>query len=294
MTQDIIIDAHTHAFLPKDLAALKKTAVILDEHEPEDSPYNWTPRFDSTVESLLAIEREAGVSHFVILPVSIRPERAPEMTRWAARQAEKHPQIIAFGSIHPASKTLEDDLALIRDLGLKGVKLHSLVQQFNPLSDEALRAYAAIERAGLVVLMDCMHLDGAEAAKPNLKPLLDISRERKVETGPAQLREIARRFSGLKIIAAHLGFLYGWDRLEPLYHLDNIYLDLAYVHRLLGPGEIMPIIRHKGTDRIIFGSDAPYRRPKNALEWFMALPLSEKEKADILAGNLLGLLGGLN
>jgi hypothetical protein len=286
----MIIDAHTHAWLPADLATLKKGAALFDAGTPVDSPHNFSPRFDGSLENVLAQEDAAGVDRLVLLPVSSRPERCRALTEWVAGLARENPRIIPFGTVHPNSDTLADDVAAVVALGLPGLKLHSLVQFFDPLSESAFQLYALLEKAGLVLLIDSMSLSGAVAAKPSLARYMDIARSGGVETGPRQISRIAESHPGLKIIAAHLGQLYGWHQLDPLYELDQVYFDLAYVHRLLTPNEVLSIIRRKGADRIVFGTDVPYRRPVNVLNWFGKLSLSPEEQGLILAANLIDLL----
>ena len=286
----MIIDAHAHAWLPEDLATLKKGAALFDAGTPVDSPHNFSPRFDGSLENVLAQEDAAGVDRIVILPVSSRPDRCRVLTRWVAGLARENPRIIPFGTVHPHSDTLADDVAAASDLGLPGLKLHSLVQFFDPLAENARQLYALMEKAGLVLLMDSMNLDGAVVAKPSLAKFMEIARSGGVETGPRQIAEIAGSHPDLKIIAAHLGNLYGWDCLDPLYELDQVYFDLAYIHRLLSPEEAATVIQRKGANRIVFGTDVPYRHPVNVLKWFRKLPLSPERQNLILSGNLIDLL----
>lgn len=286
-----IIDCHTHAWEPEDLTAIESLKQILDEGLSPDSPYNWSPRFTGTVDDLLLEEKIAGIQHCVLLPTSSKPERCMELTEWAAEMGRIHPEIIPFGSIHPHSQSLESDVERVVKLGLKAVKLHSLIQRFDPLSREAVTLYALLEAKGLRAVFDSMHLAGAAAVKPNLSSWTPTAQKLKLETGPIQIAEIARLFPGLKIIAAHLGCCYGWDHLEPVMDQDNVYFDISYVHRLISPERAVGIIRRKGAERIIFGTDAPYRRPVNALKWFLDLPLNEEEREGILSKNLLSLLG---
>ncbi|MEW5723412.1 MAG: amidohydrolase family protein [Thermodesulfobacteriota bacterium] len=290
----MIIDGHTHAWPPQDFAALAGLGQLLDDRLEEGSPYNWTPRFDGRLETLVEEEQRAGVDRFVLLPASSRPERGRELTEWAVRASLEHPEIIPFGAVHPYSPHPELDLEVIADHGLRAVKLHSLVQRFDPLSGPALNLYGLLEKRGLAVLMDSMYLAGATAVKPNLAVWVGAALEMGLETVPERITQIARRFPGLKIIAAHLGCCYGWHLLEPLYGLDQVWFDLAYVHRLISPARTVEIIRAKGADRIIWATDAPYRRPQNALKWFLGLDLTPEEKERILARNLLDLLGGKN
>jgi len=286
----VIIDCHAHAWVGEDLAAMRLRVEAEDPAE-RDSPHNWTPRFDPSLEALMEHERAAGVSRFVLLPTSRRPERCRELSRWAIEKAAEHSEIIPFGSLHPRSTSIDDDVAELKSLGVKGVKLHSLAQRFDPVSPEAMVMYGLIEKTGLPVLFDTMNLAGAVKVKQNLNPTLGLSLETNLETGPKQMLIILEKYPGLRIIAAHMGWLYGWQDMDALYDLDRVYFDLAYVHRLLDVEEAMTIIRRKGADRILFGTDAPYRHPAKALAWFAKLSLTLSEQKQILSGNLIEFLG---
>lgn len=286
----LIIDCHTHAWMPEDIPAVRKHSTLLDKNLESDSPHNWTPCFDISLDVLLEKEREAGIDRMVILPASSKPEHCRELTRWVAGLAEEFSQIIPFGSVHPYSDSVEDDVKAIADLGIKGVKLHSLVQMFDTASSELQKLYGLLEKADLVVLMDAMSLAGATAAKPELGPLLEMADRAGLENNPERIAETAIRFPGLKIIAAHLGCCHGWDLLDPLYDLDNVYFDLSYIHPLISKEKAFEIIRRKGAEKIVFGTDAPYRRPEESLSWFMELPLEDEERKTILGGAFMELL----
>ncbi|MFH1135818.1 MAG: amidohydrolase family protein [Pseudomonadota bacterium] len=285
-----VIDCHTHAWRPREWAAIQALSPFLDPGLEENSPYNWTPRFEGALDALLAEERKAGIAEFVLLPVAGRSDKCRELTRWVAQSAAEHPEIIPFGALHPHSLNQAEDLDLILSLGLKGVKLHSLSQRFDPLSPPARRTYALCEKHGLIVLMDSMDVARAVELKPNLREFKAQADELGLENGPEKIAVIAREHPGLTIIAAHLGCCYGWDRIDPLLDLDNVYFDLAVVHRLISPDDAGAIIRKKGAARVIFGSDAPYRRPENALQWTLGLDLTETEFRLILGDNLRRLL----
>lgn len=286
----VIIDCHTHAWTPEDWDMIRQLGPAMDPDLEDDSPYNWTPRFEGTIHNLRRNEKAAGIDRFVLLPASSKPERSIELSRWAADLARYYPEIIAFGALHPLGETLDQDVAEILNLGLPGIKIHSLVQRIDPVSDQSLKMFALVEKAGLVVLMDSMSLMGAAALKPNLEPFMNEAQKIGIETTPEKIAELVRRFPKLKIIAAHMGYMYGWHLLDPIINLDQVYFDISYVHRLISPDLAMDLIRKKGVERIVFGTDAPYRRPEKALAWFMDLPLTPGEQERILGMNLLELL----
>jgi len=66
---------------------------------------------------------------------------------------------------------------------------------------------------------------------------------------------------------------------------------MAPVHALIVPKKHLASVEEIGADRIIFGSDFPLGHPKMYLGLVDALDISEKERAQILAQNMLGLLG---
>ncbi len=283
------IDGHTHAYTDQDLPRLEQRLGLLDGSLSSSSPYRWELVHRGDLASLIESEKEAGVERFVLLPVAGRPEKVGFLNRWAAQAAADHPAVIPFASLHPLAENVAGDLAEALMLGLKGVKIHTLLQHFHLLSPQSLRMLEAIEAVELPVLLDTVHAPGLLKVKPHLAAFSD-------EFGPfatdaTDIAQVAARFPRLKIIAAHMGCLYGWDHVAPLLDLDNVYFDLAFVDRLLSRAETLGLIRRKGAARVIWGTDCPWRAVAPALKFFLDLDLNLEEKTAVAAGNLLGLLG---
>ena len=118
----------------------------------------------------------------------------------------ENPRIIPFGTVHPNSDTLADDVAEVLDLGLSGLKLHSLVQFFEPLSKDA---GPAVQPYGKGRFGPAYGLHEPERGRSGPNPvwpnLWTLPRSAGVETGTRQIARIAEAHPGLKIIAAHLG-----------------------------------------------------------------------------------------
>ena len=285
----MLIDAHTHAFLPEDLNLLGERLSLLDSELDPGDPNKWQVFLPGDVDSLLAAEKACGVERMVLLPVSGRPERCRELNRWAAAAAQKHPEVIPFGMLHPGGP-LEKDLASLLDLGLKGVKLHPMIQRFSLADRASFLMLGLIAEAGLPVLLDTMYLPGMYRAKPHVRPIFQTLGYDSCT--PEQVARAARAHPGLKIIAAHAGALYGWDLIEPLYGLGNVYLDISCVNGLLPERGLLEIIRKKGAERVLYGSDAPWRRPAEFKLWYEALELTPEERRLISSENLLELLAG--
>lgn len=280
----MLIDAHTHAYTQRDRFLIRERTALLDESLPAEDPNKWILRHEGSIDSLLREEAAAGVDRFVLLPVSSHPERVRELNRWVCKQAESHPQIIPFGTLVPRSSSLEADLAEILSMVLKGIKIHPFLQRVDILSPEAGRLWTLLERAGLPLLLDTMSLEGLTRYKPHLAPLAQRAKE--LDSGPEKVAALSRRHPGLTLIAAHLGSLYGWDRLDGLYPLENVYFDLSFISSLLPVGQVMEVIRSKGSHRVLFGTDSPWRDPKEARRWFEALPLENEAREAIAWKNL--------
>ena len=282
------IDAHTHAYLPDDLQVLKERLAMLDQQLDDADPNKWQVFGRGDLAGLLAQEEAAGVERLVVLPITSRPRRVGELNRWVARAGREHPQVIPFGILHPLGD-VEGDLALLRELGLKGVKLHPFVQRFSLELPESDALLGLLAESGLPLILDTTHLSGLFRAKPHLEPIMSLFDF--PDCTPEHIARAAAAHPGLKIVAAHLGCLYGWERLGPLLDLDNVYFDLAFMNGLLPDGQIVDIIRRKGPQRIIYGTDAPWREPVGFRRWFEELPLTAAEKEQIAAGTISRLLG---
>jgi len=222
-----------------------------------------------------------------LLPVTGRAGRVGELNRYAAAAAAAEPRLIPFGILHPRGN-LARDLGLLLDLGLRGVKLHPFLQRFSFDLPETGAMLDAVAAAGLPVLADSMHVPGFLAAKPHLAWMLDIMLP--TGFGPEFLGRAAAARPKLTLVAAHGGCLYGWNRLAPLLELANVHFDLSYLAGLLDRAQAMDLIRRRGVEKVLYGSDCPWREAAASRAWFEDLPLSNWEREMIGAGNLARLL----
>ncbi|MEG1943744.1 MAG: amidohydrolase family protein, partial [Angelakisella sp.] len=107
---------------------------------------------------------------------------------------------------------------------------------------------------------------------------------------PDRLAEVAQKFPRLTCIAAHFGGYQRWKDAEKYLGQPNIYYDTSSSLFVLHPDEAVRIIEHFGSERFMFGTDYPMWLHEQELERFFALPLSEKQREDILWNNFAGLL----
>ena len=71
----------------------------------------------------------------------------------------------------------------------------------------------------------------------------------------------------------------------------RIWVDTSSSLYSIAPETARRLIDAYGVDRVLFGSDFPMWTPKEELERFMQIPLTEEERETILWKNAASLLG---
>ena len=131
-----------------------------------------------------------------------------------------------------------------------------LAYQGRALNDPAFYPYYEVcERKGLPVFF---HTGGPNGPDPQRM----FSERFRVELAdPLLLQDVVARFPKLKIVLMHMGWPYADNALYMLYSYPNVYLEVSGINWLLGPSLFKRLLREAvetgGSDRILFGSDAP-------------------------------------
>ena len=254
-----ITDAHAHIF--PDKIAEKATESI-------SHFYDLPMQYHGKVAEMLENGAAAGIDSFLICSPETSVGQVHSINAFLASCAAAYPMCTAFGTLHPASETMEEDFRQLQELHLKGVKLHPDFQNF-PIDDPAAYPmYDMIQESGLPILM---HMGDARS---------DLSH-------PIRLKMVLRQFPRLRIIAAHLG---GWGRWKDackyLHADERLRFDTSSSLPFLPPEEVRKMIRHYGAENCFFGVDYPMWDYAEELEHFFALQLTHTENAGILSENL--------
>lgn len=129
--------------------------------------------------------------------------------------------------------------------------------------------------------------------EPGMRSLMDKVRERRIPVNFEEHFEVTTRFVELypdiPIIIPHLGGLNGGSAriLEATGDRPNVRFDLSLA------GITEGLVARYGSKKFISGSDHPYGSPTWGIERIGGLNISEREKEDILSGNILALTGGI-
>lgn len=267
----MVIDFHTHAF-PEKIAARTIEALIANTARITDYPMkNCT---DGTARGLLETEHRAGIDLAVVLPIATNPKQTETINRVAKETNEADCGLYSFCSVHPADPDAIMWVDRLAADGFKGIKLHPEFQDF--YADEPIGLYRRAAEYGMAVILHTGR---------------DIGYPPPVKTTPDSLLRIIDRAPDLKLVAAHLGGWMMWDEVAVKLVGSPIYFDTAFLSDFIDKSLAADIIKAHGTDKILFGSDAPWEDPRTTLEFLRSLDIDSEGLKKICGANAAGLLG---
>ena len=261
----MIFDCHAHIF-PENVVDRAMQAL--------SARYGARPVGRATPEGLLQHMDECGVDRCLVLGVATRPGQVQSINDWLTGLKEE--RLTPLGSLHPHMDGLEDEVARLVDLGVKGVKLQPHFQEYALDDPQVRRMFEAIGDR-LFVLMH----GGQE-----IIPIDDL------QPTPPRLARLVEAFPQVRFVFAHLGAYLQWDEVERELVGSGAHLDASYVFDICPDEQIRRIILNHGPERVMWGSDFPWQTQAQGLRGIARLGLGTEIEAGILGGNLLRLLEG--
>lgn len=255
-----VIDAHCHIY-PEKIAerAVMGTSTF----------YNQVFACKGTVTDLHTEAEKAGIDFMIVQSVATTPKQVKSINEFIAREvAASNGKMLGLGTLHPDSEDIKGDIAHLKQLGLKGVKLHPDIQAFKLDDYRCLKIYELMEKEGLVLL-------------------LHTGDSRYDYSNPNRLIPILETYTNLKVIGAHFGGYSVWDEaIKVLPHHENFYVDCSSSFPFIkDKKKAVELINAYGEDRVLFGTDYPMWSPKEELDYFMSLNLTDTAKEKILSLN---------
>jgi len=252
-----IIDAHTHIF-PDKIA--EKATVSIGRF------YDLSMNSRGLSERLIIHGSRVGVTKYLVCSAATTVHQVSQINNFVAEECKKHSEFYGFGTTHPHSESIEQDLKQVRELGLHGIKLHPDFQDFNADSPEAFRIYEQLE--GVMPL------------------LIHCGDSRYDRSSPERVANISKNFPKLTIQAAHFGGYQRWDEAEEyLAGCPNVYYDICSSTAFMTAERAAHLVRKYGVERCFFGTDFPMWGYRKELERFFAFGLTEEENKMILSEN---------
>ncbi len=281
----MIIDIHTHTF-PDRIAAKTVDSLSRVSHS--------VPFTDGSCAGLLRAMERSGIDRSLILPVATSPKQVVHVNDASAALNETYgPRgLLSFGCIHPEFEDYRQELSRIRDLGLKGIKIHPVYQGADVDSPQFLRI---LDRAAELDLIVITHAG------------LDIGFPGVVRCSPAMIRHVIREIGEFRFIAAHMGGWRNWEEVPEYLADTKVCLDSAFSTGAIHPlndghyqPEDLPMMDQEdfmrlydafGPERILFGTDSPWSSPEESLSFLRSLPVPPEALEQMLGGNAARLLG---
>ena len=225
--------------------------------------------------------KDAGIDISVVLPVVTNPAHFETVNKYAASISGKD-GIISFGGIHPDNENTDEKLEFIKELGLKGIKLHPDYQATFIDDDKYIKIIKKAVELGLYVVIHS-GLDVGLGTPVHCTP------DRMLKVLKAVYNESTPKTN--HIILAHIGACEMYDEVEEKLTGKPVSFDLAYSLDKIDKEQLVRIIRKHGAQNIYFASDCPWGSQKAFKEIFEQLPLDTVEKELISHKNAQKMLG---
>lgn len=263
-----MIDFHTHIF-PDKLAPRAISHL---------SEISGLPAFtDGTLGGLLESMKRAGIARSVLLPVLTRPEQFESVNRYSASLLGVA-GLVPFGGIHPDCADVDDKVASVCRLGLRGLKVHPDFQGV-PIDDARYtRLISAAVARGLYVTahagLDLGFPDTVNCPPARAACMLDAVGER----------------GEPHVVLAHAGGWRCWDDVERHLVGRNVLFDISACLPYMPQEQLVRIICAHGPRRILFGTDSPWDDQADDVARFWRLPLPQEELRLIASENAKRIL----
>jgi len=236
-------------------------------------------------QTLLGQMDEAGISRSVLYAVYAPIVFATN--EYVAGLCARFPdRLLGFASVPPkdpgAPQMLE---AAVKELGLKGLKLHPPLQDFLP-NDKAV--YPIYDKARELNVPVVFHV--------GTTPFGSLCRLS--QANPILIDDVAVDFPDLRIMLTHLGTLWHNEAFMVVEKNPNVFIDTAaYIYEIK---DILTadLLSRIGPDRVIFGTDYPtpygerVHRMKDYVDCIKGLGLDDDVLEGIFHANFQALLTG--
>ena len=276
------IDVHVHPSTPEYVDD------AMGEYAPACEAYFRTELPRHSVQEMADEFRRADILGVLFAWDAETATGLPPVTNdFVAGCARDHPDaFLGFASVDPlkGGAAVAELERSVRDLGLRGLKVHPTAQAFRP---DDQRFYPLWETAAGLGIPVTVHTGttGLGAGMPGGGHMkLAWSR-------PIYLDAVAADFPELLIVMAHPAWPWQDEQLAVALHKPNTWIDLSgWSPRRFAP-ELVREIKGRLQDRVLFGTDYPFLRHEQWLNAFAELGVSDDVTEKVLLRNAQRLLG---
>ncbi len=317
----MIIDWHSHIYTPEEAADDLRT------YDGKSGP-SWGERgCPMVLENFIRAHKENNIDVSVVTNAAhyLKGKRDDEelssvraWTDYAAKvQSDHKGMLYSFATILPCGgpAMIKEAERAIRELGLKGIFIHSSHKGHYPDDDEARPFWELVQDLDVPVMIHPPHIGFGEERMNTYRLSSSIGRpfDLCLALGRMIVRGVLEDFPRLKIVASHGGggicetisrmdyayelqdeafFLGSYKPMRikhaPSHYLKKLYLDTVTYN----PPAVRMVLDWVGPDHVLYGSDAPpltSLKPR-AIKLIKDLDIAETDRAKIFAGNAARLL----
>lgn len=257
----MIIDSHTHCF-PDKLAPRAIDTLSRGSNE--------VAKTDGTLGGLLASMDKYGIAKSFVLNIATNPRQQDNVNKFAAEINNRDGRIFSFGSIHPDCPDVRAAARQIKDVGLYGVKLHPDFMGYDLSSEKFAPIFdACIENDLTVVIhagIDFVSLDHVHAT-------------------PEMIAEVIASHPGLRLVCAHFGANFMYEKSFELLCDRDIWIDTAYSSHVMDAEGASKVLSRINPDRVMFATDSPWETPEDTMKFVTSLDMSDEIKSKIFSAN---------
>ncbi|HMH05351.1 MAG TPA: amidohydrolase family protein [Terriglobales bacterium] len=281
MANDLITDCHIHI---QPMEMLKAEAFELIKNKAAD--FDRVIEFCRSPKAFLKYLDACGVGRAVLINY-VAPEvigLSAEVNQWVADYVRTDPRrLLSCGGLHPRhSPNVMADVEQILRLKIRMIKIHPPHQLLFP--NDYLHGVKELE-----IIYRAAEANGVPVMFHTGTSIFPHARNRYGD--PIYLDDVAVDFPKLKILMAHGGRpLWMETAFFLLRRHSNVFLDISGIP----PKTLLRYFPRleKIADKTLFGTDWPspgVREIKSNLDDFLALPLSEETRQQILCRTALGI-----
>ncbi len=223
-------------------------------------------------------------------------ERTASFNDWITDYCKTESRVTPFinidiGAFYGDQQAMMDNLEKNIANGAKGVKIHPGLSRFFPNDERMWPVYERLQSAGLPVLSDSGSAGGRTPGST-------------VYGEPVNFIPVFEKFPRLKFIMAHLTTAYWDQRIDIAKRFPEIRYDISGgfyqpdgpmrardANRCVPLADAARFLKTIGTDRCMFGTDAPGADVRAYIRVILGLDLTDGEKEQILGKNAREFVG---
>lgn len=278
----MIVDCHTHIMkYPEHITDV----FIKEQAKMKHKPKRCGVDLDEHYEAMKVVDKA------IVLGFRAKYSGIVVPNDYIADYVKRDPgKLIGFMSIDPNEPNPVNEIErCYYNLGLKGIKLAPMYQNFHPHDNSVVPIYQKAQELNLPIIF---HMGATYVRIAPLK-----------YTTPILLEDIALQYPNLKIVIAHVAHPWEAEALVLIRKQPNVYCDVSalFYRPWQFYNTMMLAIEYGVTHKLLFGSDYPATTPKESIRGiynfdsfvkgtnFPEIP--KKVKENIIKKDSLALLG---